>query len=168
MELWSSSKIKIMRAGNNRFRGQVPEFVSLASSLEQVEIDNNSFSGEIPHGLGVIKNLYKFSTSENGFEGGLPPNLCDSPVVIIVNISHNNLSGKIPKLKNCKKLVSLSLARNAFNVGISIFFTVFLFRIVFQSQQKQKKVKYLEDNWSCIRVISFSYSFLEIHPECDK
>ncbi|EFH49544.1 leucine-rich repeat family protein [Arabidopsis lyrata subsp. lyrata] len=112
--LWKLPKIKIIRADNNRFTGQVPDSVSLASALEQVEIDNNSFSGEIPHGLGLVKSLYKFSASENGFGGELPPNFCDSPVLSIVNISHNRLLGKIPELKNCKKLVSLSLAGNAF------------------------------------------------------
>ncbi|CAH8337233.1 unnamed protein product [Eruca vesicaria subsp. sativa] len=102
--LWSSPKSKIIRAGNNRFTSQVTEYISLASSLEQVEIDNNSFSGAIPHDLGVIKNLYKFSASENGFEGGLPQNFCVSPVLSIVNISYISLPGKITKLKNCMKL----------------------------------------------------------------
>ncbi|CAN8256998.1 unnamed protein product [Cochlearia groenlandica] len=112
--LWSLPKVKIIRADNNLFTGQVPDYVSLASALEQVVIDNNSFSGEIPHGLGLIKSLYKFSASENEFSGELPLNFCDSPVLSIVNISHNKLLGKIPELKNCKKLVSLSLAGNAF------------------------------------------------------
>ncbi|OMO70188.1 hypothetical protein COLO4_28714 [Corchorus olitorius] len=85
----------------------------MAAQLEQVQIDNNSFSGKIPQGLGLVKSLYRFSASLNGFSGEIPPNFCDSPVMSIINLSHNTLSGQIPELKKCRKLVSLSLADNS-------------------------------------------------------
>ncbi|XP_031126225.1 probably inactive leucine-rich repeat receptor-like protein kinase At5g06940 [Ipomoea triloba] len=112
--LWSLPKIKIIRAENNRFSGVIPESISKAAELEQVEIDNNSFASKIPDGLGMVTTLYKFSASLNGLYGELPPNFCDSPVMSILNLSQNYLSGEIPQLRNCKKLVSLSLARNSF------------------------------------------------------
>ncbi|KAJ1375841.1 Protein kinase domain [Sesbania bispinosa] len=111
--LWSLPKIKLIRAENNRFSGQIPESISGAVQLEQVQLDNNSFVGKIPQGLGFVKSLYRFSASLNGFYGDLPPNFCDSPVMSIVNLSHNSLSGQIPELKKCRKLVSLSLADNS-------------------------------------------------------
>ncbi|XP_009608276.1 probably inactive leucine-rich repeat receptor-like protein kinase At5g06940 [Nicotiana tomentosiformis] len=110
--LWSLPKIKLIRAENNRFFGEIPDSISQAAQLEQVQIDNNSFTSKIPQGLGLIRNLYRFSASLNGLYGELPPNFCDSPVMSIINLSHNYLSGKIPELKKCKKLVSLSLADN--------------------------------------------------------
>ncbi|KAL8172140.1 hypothetical protein V2J09_023944 [Rumex salicifolius] len=116
--LWSLPKIKLIRAENNRFSGQISDLISMAAQLEQVQIDNNSFSGGIPQGLGRLKNLYRFSASSNGLHGQLPPNFCDSPVMSIINLSHNKLSGKIPQVKNCNKLVSLSLADNNFTGGI--------------------------------------------------
>ncbi|GMN54808.1 hypothetical protein TIFTF001_023927 [Ficus carica] len=85
----------------------------MAAQLEQVQIDNNSFSGVIPQGLGHVKSLYRFSASLNGFYGKIPPNFCDSPVMSIINLSHNFLSGEIPELRKCRKLVSLSLADNS-------------------------------------------------------
>ncbi|CAN6719282.1 unnamed protein product [Malus baccata var. baccata] len=110
--LWSLPKIKLLRAENNRFSGEIPDSVSMAGQLEQVQIDNNSFTGKIPHGLGLVKSLYRFSASLNGLYGELPTNFCDSPVMSIVNLSHNALLGQIPEVKNCRKLVSLSLADN--------------------------------------------------------
>ncbi|XP_050229646.1 probably inactive leucine-rich repeat receptor-like protein kinase At5g06940 [Mercurialis annua] len=112
-ELWSLSKLKLIRAENNRFSGKIPDSISMAGQLEQVQIDNNSFSSKIPQGLGSVKSLYRFSASLNGFYGELPPNFCDSPVMSIINLSHNSLSGHIPELKKCRKLVSLSLADNS-------------------------------------------------------
>nr|GMC84339.1 probably inactive leucine-rich repeat receptor-like protein kinase At5g06940 [Ipomoea batatas] len=112
--LWSLPRIKIIRAENNRFSGVIPESISKAAELEQVEIDNNSFTSKIPDGLGMVTTLYKFSASLNGLYGELPPNFCDSPVMSILNLSQNYLSGEIPELRNCKKLVSLSLAHNSF------------------------------------------------------
>ncbi|XP_022967708.1 probably inactive leucine-rich repeat receptor-like protein kinase At5g06940 [Cucurbita maxima] len=113
--LWSLPKIKLIRAENNGFSGEVPEFISMATHLEQVQLDNNSFSSKIPQGLGSIRSLYRFSASLNRFHGDLPPNFCDSPLMSIINLSHNSLSGRIPEPKNCKKLVSLSLAGNSFS-----------------------------------------------------
>ncbi|CAL5193497.1 unnamed protein product [Lathyrus oleraceus] len=111
--LFSLPKIKLIRGENNRFTGQIPELISEASQLEQIQLDNNLFDGEIPSGLGLVKSLYRFSASLNHFYGEIPPNFCDSPVMSIMNLSHNSLSGHIPQLKKCRKLVSLSLADNS-------------------------------------------------------
>ncbi|KAG1327273.1 Inactive leucine-rich repeat receptor-like protein kinase [Cocos nucifera] len=116
--LWSLPEIKLIRAENNRFSGQIPDLVGVPSRLEQVQIDNNSFTGRIPQGLGLIHTMYRFSASLNGFSGDLPENFCDSPVMSIISLSHNSLTGSIPELRNCKKLVSLSLADNSFSGSI--------------------------------------------------
>lgn len=116
--LWALPKLKLIRAENNNFSGAIPDSISNAVQLEQVQIDNNSFVSTIPQGLGLIRSLYRFSASQNGLYGELPPNFCDSPVMSIINLSHNFLSGRIPELKNCKKLVSFSLADNNLVGGI--------------------------------------------------
>lgn len=110
--LWSLPKIKLIRAENNRFSGKIPDSISMATQLEQVQIDNNSFISKLPQGLGLVKSLYKLSASLNGLYGEIPLNFCDSPVMSIINLSHNYLSGPIPELKKCRKLVSFSLADN--------------------------------------------------------
>ncbi|XP_010257264.1 PREDICTED: probably inactive leucine-rich repeat receptor-like protein kinase At5g06940 [Nelumbo nucifera] len=112
--LWSLPKIKLIRAENNNFSGEIPDSISMAAELEQVQIDNNNFTSRIPQGLGMVKSLYRFSASQNNFYGDLPPNFCDSPIMSIINLSHNALSGSIPELTKCRKLVSLSLADNSF------------------------------------------------------
>ncbi|KAL7097976.1 hypothetical protein ACP275_10G176400 [Erythranthe tilingii] len=112
--LWSLPKIKLVRAENNRFTGEIPDSISEAAQLEHVQIDNNSFTTKFPLGVGKLRSLYRFSASLNGLYGELPPNFCDSPVMSIIDFSHNFLSGNIPEVKNCRKLVSLSLANNSF------------------------------------------------------
>ncbi|KAK2984534.1 hypothetical protein RJ640_019509 [Escallonia rubra] len=112
--IWSLPKIMLIRAENNRFSGEIPDSISMAGQLEQVQIDNNSFISKLPHGLGLVRSLYRFSASLNGLYGELPPNFCDSPVMSIINLSHNYFSGQIPEVKSCRKLVSLSLADNTF------------------------------------------------------
>ncbi|KAL1813570.1 hypothetical protein ACET3Z_023635 [Daucus carota] len=110
--IWSLPKIRLIRAENNRFTGKIPETISMAKQLEQVQIDNNTFISKLPLGLGQVKSLYKFSASVNGLYGEIPNNFCDSPVMSIINLSHNYLTGPIPELKRCRKLVSFSLADN--------------------------------------------------------
>ncbi|KZV46300.1 inactive leucine-rich repeat receptor-like protein kinase [Dorcoceras hygrometricum] len=116
--LWSLPKIKLIRAENNRFTGEIPDSISESARLEQVQIDNNRFTSKFPRGLGKVRSLYRFSASLNGLYGELPPNFCDSPVMSIINLSHNHLSGRIPEVRKCKKLVSLSLADNGFSSEI--------------------------------------------------
>ncbi|CAH1432285.1 unnamed protein product [Lactuca virosa] len=99
--LWSLPKIKVIRAENNRFSGEIPDSISMSSQLEQVQIDNNSFIGKIPHGLGMVKSLYRFSASLNGlydnnFVGEIPESLGDLPVLTYLDLSHNNLTGRVP------------------------------------------------------------------------
>ncbi|KAI3472167.1 hypothetical protein Pfo_029655 [Paulownia fortunei] len=112
--LWSLPKLKLIRAENNRFTGEIPDSISEAAQLEHVQIDNNSFTSKFPLGVGKVRSLYRFSASLNGLYGELPPNFCDSPVMSIINLSHNFLSGRIPEVSECRKLVSLSLANNSF------------------------------------------------------
>lgn len=112
--LWSLPKIKLIRAENNRFTGEIPDSISEAAQLEHVQIDNNSFTSEFPLGVGKVRSLYRFSASMNGLYGELPPNFCDSPVMSIIDLSRNFLTGRIPEARKCRKLVSLSLANNSF------------------------------------------------------
>lgn len=116
--LWSLPELKLLRIENNQFSGEMPALVGVSSRLEQVQIDNNNFTGRIPRGLGLIHTMYRFSASLNSFYGDLPENIFDSPVLSIINLSHNSLTGSIPELRNCRKLVSLSLADNSFTGNI--------------------------------------------------
>uniref|UniRef100_A0A804KAZ9 Protein kinase domain-containing protein n=1 Tax=Musa acuminata subsp. malaccensis TaxID=214687 RepID=A0A804KAZ9_MUSAM len=116
--LWSLPELKLFRAENNQFSGELPDLVGVSSRLEQVQIDNNSFTGRIPRGLGLVHTMYRFSASLNGFSGNLPESIFDSPVLSIINLSHNSLTGSIPEFRNCRKLVSLSLADNSFTGNI--------------------------------------------------
>ncbi|KAK1372373.1 hypothetical protein POM88_028566 [Heracleum sosnowskyi] len=84
----------------------------MAKQVERVQIDNNTFISKLPQGIGQVKSLYKFSASVNDLYGEIPNNFCDSPVMSIINLSHNYLTGPIPELKKCRKLVSFSLADN--------------------------------------------------------
>ncbi|WOK91996.1 putative inactive leucine-rich repeat receptor-like protein kinase [Canna indica] len=116
--LWSLPELKLFRAENNHISGQLPDLIGSPSRLEQVQIDNNNFTGGIPRGFGLIHTMYRFSASLNSFSGNLPENIFDSPLLSIINLSHNSLIGSIPELKNCRKLVSLSLADNSLTGSI--------------------------------------------------
>ncbi|ERN11736.1 probably inactive leucine-rich repeat receptor-like protein kinase At5g06940 [Amborella trichopoda] len=114
VNIWSLPKIKLIRAENNRLSGFIPSSVSMATTLEQIQIDNNSFNGTIPSSLGKITTFYRLSASHNNFNGEIPEDLCnpDSSSLSIINLSRNSLSGRVPDMTNCKKLVSFSLAGN--------------------------------------------------------
>ncbi|CAN6235334.1 unnamed protein product [Urochloa humidicola] len=114
--LWTLQDLRVIRAQNNRFAGRLPEFRGGESRLEQLQLDNNSFSGGVPRSIGAVRTLYRFSASLNELNGSLPENICGgggSPAAMsILNISRNALSGAIPELGSCRRLVSLSLAGN--------------------------------------------------------
>ncbi|KAK9123455.1 hypothetical protein Sjap_013057 [Stephania japonica] len=116
--LWTLPKIKLIRAGSNRFSGEIPDSIRAAKQIEQIQIDNNSFTGRVPVGLGLLRSLYRFSASLNSFYGELPENICDSPAMSILDLSHNSFSGRIPEFKQCRRLVSVSLADNSLSGNI--------------------------------------------------
>nr|XP_023885712.1 leucine-rich repeat receptor protein kinase EMS1-like [Quercus suber] len=86
-----NNSLRVLELNNNLFRGTLPDMVSPTGSyLGILDISNNDFSGLIPKWLGNMQFLWSLDISNNFFEGEIP---CEMHAYILIDLSHNRLSG---------------------------------------------------------------------------
>ncbi|KAK7294064.1 hypothetical protein RJT34_16947 [Clitoria ternatea] len=84
---WNATSMRVLILDNNYFNGTIQD--GLLSSSD------NKFSGEIPNWLSNLQQLIGLSMSGNNFEGEIPHDLCKLNLALI-NLSQNRLSGNVP------------------------------------------------------------------------
>ena len=112
-------KLGTLRIANNRLKGKVPKwllalpslrglFLShnsldgvegspkmlLNSSLAVLDLRSNAFKGSLPL---ISPGLCVVLASNNSFTGDIPLSLCNQSYIPILDLSHNNFSGSIPR-----------------------------------------------------------------------
>ncbi|KAK1435258.1 hypothetical protein QVD17_01019 [Tagetes erecta] len=130
--LWNFKELKILSLGHNNLSGRLPVSIKYLTSLEVLYIPNNSFSGELPSSLQNCTELTFLDLGANKFSGIVPVWIGEKlsrlyawqgrvrefgktlQLVKIINLSSNNLTGKIPdELTGLHKLIALDLSKNA-------------------------------------------------------
>ncbi|RXH94624.1 hypothetical protein DVH24_024308, partial [Malus domestica] len=93
----------VLSIGLNNFGGVLPESISnLSTKLTEIYFHENQIRGIIP---------------SNQLQGSIPQSLGDCRLMLYLDLSHNNLSGPIPK-QVINLLVALDLSRNKFTESI--------------------------------------------------
>ncbi|KAJ8767791.1 hypothetical protein K2173_020731 [Erythroxylum novogranatense] len=132
-----SSLIRWLQLDNNQFTGSIPNSLSKSSDLVVLDVSHNNLSGGIPQWITNMIVLQVLDLSHNKFNGILPLNLFPSSIsqvylsnnrlqgsllndfdcenMVAIDLSHNNLVGRIPKwLGRCSKLRYFVLKGNNF------------------------------------------------------
>lgn len=79
------------------------------------QLSGNRLSGQIPPGIGKMANFSMFHLGDNEFSGTLPEEIAQMPLIVL-NITRNNFSGRIPmQLGSLKCLRNLDLSYNNFS-----------------------------------------------------
>jgi hypothetical protein len=110
---------------NNQFTG----FDLLAAPSEEfgwsammfLDISNNKLSRMIPRWIGNMTRLQTLIASKNPFEGQIPCGLIN--FLVLVDLSHNSLSGSLPSCLNLQHVEHLFLQGNKLTgpMSISVF-----------------------------------------------
>ena len=105
-----NNSLRVLELNNNHFKGTLPDKVSPAGSyLGILDISNNGFLGLIPNWLGNMQFLWSLDMSNNFFEGQIP---CEMHAYILVDLSHNWLSGLSPSCADLSIIQHLFLQGN--------------------------------------------------------
>ncbi|KAG2583101.1 hypothetical protein PVAP13_6KG148842 [Panicum virgatum] len=118
--LFNMSSLEVFDVGNNNLSGSLPP--DMGFMLPNLRIFNalgNRFEGPIPFSLSNISRLQTLNLNGNRFQGRIPPNIGINGVLVVFDVSDNELQATDPKdwdfltsLANCKKLKTIGLETN--------------------------------------------------------
>lgn len=143
VDLWALTQLPFLRifnASQFTFNGGIPEWFGMVGSLESLDLSECSLTGGLPLSFGHLSrlndlslarnylggtlpvsfgNLTKLTTlnlSSNSFSGPIP--FMSSPVLQVIDLSGNKLTGGVAPLTSLPRLQYLSVANNMLNVSV--------------------------------------------------
>ncbi|KAI3425614.1 ERCC4 domain-containing protein [Psidium guajava] len=112
-----SPNIVLLDISSNMLRGQVPQDIGdKMPRLAQLRIWGNNLTGVIPSSLCKLKQLHEINLSNNQLSGRLPRCWGALQRLRVLSFGDNKLNGQIPKsLCHVQQLEALGLWRNGFS-----------------------------------------------------
>ncbi|KAJ1289507.1 hypothetical protein BS78_02G169600 [Paspalum vaginatum] len=120
-QLCTAPAVRVVNMTGNSLRGGLPAGISACASLTHLDVSGNHLTGSLPPSLAGLGRLQVLDVSRNNFSGEIPPDLSKLPWLVRFiandnrfggtipgfnlgdkefqnfNVSHNNLTGPIPK-----------------------------------------------------------------------
>ncbi|XP_038979576.1 receptor-like protein EIX2 [Phoenix dactylifera] len=87
---------------SNNFNGRLPDLDP--SRLSVINLSNNSFEGPIPLSFARAMELNFLLLSDNYINGSIHPFICNLTNLVVLDLSNNNLSGRLPNCWHKSKL----------------------------------------------------------------
>ncbi|XP_031276484.1 receptor like protein 22-like [Pistacia vera] len=103
------SSLHVLDQRKNRLYGSIPGIFAQGNHFRTLNLNGNGLEGPIPGSLVLVLRFYKFY----GFEWGSSKFNSSFPMLRILDLSHNNFSGRLPTrfLKNLKAMMNLDEAK---------------------------------------------------------
>ncbi|PON32236.1 LRR domain containing protein [Parasponia andersonii] len=109
--LGNLTQLETLNLINNNFSGQIPTQLMNLSTLTALDLCSNQLTGPIPaqlinltklnwlQGLFPVPppSILYYTIPNNSVIGEIPPSICSSGSFQILDLSYNNLSGKVPE-----------------------------------------------------------------------
>ena len=98
-EFSESCGLDTLDLGENRIKGEFPKSLANCTSLQFLNLGNNQMKDVFPCLLKKISTLCVLVLRSNRFYGGIacPKTNGTLPMLQIIDLAHNNLSGEIPR-----------------------------------------------------------------------
>ncbi|KAK4801058.1 hypothetical protein SAY86_021545 [Trapa natans] len=97
--LFNATALVSLDLSNNSLSGPVPNQIKALKNLSHLDLSSNLFNGSLPEGLPELTGLAgTLNLSCNMFSGGIPESYGYFPVMVSLDLRHNNLTGKIPQV----------------------------------------------------------------------
>ncbi|KAK4387931.1 MDIS1-interacting receptor like kinase [Sesamum angolense] len=122
-ELVQLPRLRLLKLSSNQISGQIPVDIGQLSQLRILELSSNNLSGFIPFQIAYLP-LQKIDLSQNSIQGTITSAFGSigtsgyNEVLLLVNLSHNNLSGAVPRA--LLELGTVDLSYNALEGPIPI------------------------------------------------
>jgi len=107
------SSLKVLDFRDNSLNGTIPTGISTMESLERILLNGNNLSGSIPHQVKNLRDLRMLYMGNNILTGTIPRNIASLDKLNDINLHGNKLTGSIPtELATLENLWSLGLSGN--------------------------------------------------------
>lgn len=106
---------------NNKFDGELPEWLSRLENLVELSMSHNKLQGPIPASLGTLQHLTSISLARNELNGSLPDSFGQLSELSYFDVSCNRLAGSLSE-EHFSKLIRLNelhLGSNSFILNVS-------------------------------------------------
>ncbi|XP_062000138.1 receptor-like protein 20 isoform X2 [Rosa rugosa] len=92
----NKSNLRILDVSQNQLQGQLPRSLANCLMLETLVLSNNYFNDVFPFWMATLPELKLLAMRHNAFQGliGKPENNQQFPQLRVLDISHNNFTGK--------------------------------------------------------------------------
>ncbi|KAI3473862.1 hypothetical protein Pfo_028043 [Paulownia fortunei] len=106
-------KVQHFHMNNNKFSGQIPPELSTLPLLKHFLLDNNNLSGYLPPELSQMRSLTILQLDNNNFAGSvIPDSYGNMPKLLKLSLRNCSLQGTIPDLSGIRGLLYLDLSMN--------------------------------------------------------
>ncbi|KAF9605258.1 hypothetical protein IFM89_015150 [Coptis chinensis] len=110
--LYLMSSLEQLSISFNNFSGQLSKRLSKLFRLKILVVFGNRFSGPLPDVFGNLRELEQFSAHSNNFLGLLPSSLLFCPMLQVLDLRNNSLTGNIsPNFTRMPNLTSLIISQ---------------------------------------------------------
>lgn len=118
----NSTRIQILRLGDNDFDGQVfPRYMMDMTNLMNLGLNELSLTGSIPEGIGRLTSLQTLNLENNALDGIIPLSITDLSSLQELSLHNNQISGIIPfEISFLTNLEKLSLSSNQLQSSIPV------------------------------------------------
>ncbi|KAL9298054.1 hypothetical protein ACSQ67_023950 [Phaseolus vulgaris] len=116
LESSNCKKMQYFDAGFNSLNGSFPSSLRTWTGPFDLHLGGNDFGGHIPRSIGELHNLlYELNLSANELTGEIPPEIGKLKSSQSLDISLNNLTGKIEVVEDLSSLTELNISYNSFS-----------------------------------------------------
>ncbi|OWM65428.1 LRR receptor-like serine/threonine-protein kinase [Punica granatum] len=114
--LGSLTSLTKLVLAKNRFSGPIPSQLGSCTKLQLLDLSSNQLSGNIPASMGNIPALeIALNMSSNRLSGHIPGSLAGLDRLGILDVSFNQLSGDLKVIADMQNLVVLNISHNNFS-----------------------------------------------------
>lgn len=114
--LGSLSSLTKLILRKNQLSGSIPRELRSCTKLVLLDLSSNHLTGKIPSSVGKIPALeIALNLSWNKLSGKIPVEFSDLDKLGVLDLSHNQLSGDLQPLFNLQNLVVLNISYNNFS-----------------------------------------------------
>ncbi|XP_027333109.1 probable LRR receptor-like serine/threonine-protein kinase At2g24230 [Abrus precatorius] len=147
---------------SNDFSEEIPEAIGSLVSLRVLKLNHNRFAQNVPSGILKCQNLVSIDLSSNQLNGTLPDGFGAAfPKLRTLNLSGNNIYGRILDISGLKSILNLNMSGNSFQGSIMGLFqekleVLDLSRNQFQGHIPQVQYNFSSYNWSHLVYLDLS------------